>query len=214
MAAPAHRASDDATATVNTRTRIRAAALEAFSERGYRGTSLRDIARSVGIEVGSLYNHINSKEELLFELVEVASLELIQELDEALSSAPTDPRERLLRLVEQTVVYHGQNSSQSFVGFSEMRALTDEHLARAIELRGRMESIFKVVISECVRAGYLPPETPVSVTANMLIGMSTQVATWFHEGGTLSVEQVAAIASGIVRPWLYSGCTTDTPAAS
>jgi AcrR family transcriptional regulator len=54
----------------STRQAIYEAALDAFSENGYAGASLRDIARRVGIEVASLYNHIDSKEELLFRIIE------------------------------------------------------------------------------------------------------------------------------------------------
>ena len=82
----------------STRQAIYEAALDAFSENGYAGASLRDIARRVGIEVASLYNHIDSKEELLFRIIENTSVEMLEELHAAVDAAPPDdPRERLLR---------------------------------------------------------------------------------------------------------------------
>ena len=46
--------------------------------------SLRDLAAEVGIQVGSLYNHISTKQELLFDLVQDHVNELLRQLDRAL----------------------------------------------------------------------------------------------------------------------------------
>jgi AcrR family transcriptional regulator len=44
------------------------AATRLFSEKGYRGTSMRDLGQALGLHAGSLYVHIKSKEEVLFEI--------------------------------------------------------------------------------------------------------------------------------------------------
>src|SRR5665811_1135917 len=51
------------------------AALSMFAEHGYQGTSLRKLADRVGIEAGSLYNHISSKNDLLSDMVVYATEE-------------------------------------------------------------------------------------------------------------------------------------------
>ncbi|MCL2532749.1 MAG: TetR/AcrR family transcriptional regulator [Nocardiaceae bacterium] len=50
-------------------TKIREAALRQFAESGYNGTSMRDIGSLVGVHAGSLYVHIKSKEDLLYQIV-------------------------------------------------------------------------------------------------------------------------------------------------
>src|ERR1700758_1110271 len=63
---------------------IRKAGLRLIFERGYEAMSLRQLAAEVGIQPGSLYNHISTKQELLFELVQEHIKELLRQLDLAL----------------------------------------------------------------------------------------------------------------------------------
>jgi AcrR family transcriptional regulator len=75
---------------------IRKAGLRLIFEHGYEAMSLRHLAAEVGIQVGSLYNHISTKQQLLFDLVQDHINELLRQLDLALerkrrwkSSAPS-----------------------------------------------------------------------------------------------------------------------------
>ena len=63
----------------NTAEEIRSVALDLFYKRGFQATTLRDIAAKVGIQVGSLYNHIASKGDLLFEIMENIMLDLLED---------------------------------------------------------------------------------------------------------------------------------------
>jgi TetR/AcrR family transcriptional regulator, cholesterol catabolism regulator len=195
-AAPVHK-------YVSTRTRIFTAALEAFAELGYQGASLRDIAKRVGIEVGSLYNHISSKEELLFQLIEAASHDLIGQLRER-AAVVDDPVDRLLELVRTTIVYHAEHGSQSFVGYGELRALTPEHREQAMGWRREMEQTVKDCLQACVQTGRLPAGTDLSVSTNFIVGMATSPSTWFSATGPRTPDEVADVAGQILHPWLDS----------
>ncbi|MFG0396580.1 TetR/AcrR family transcriptional regulator [Pseudomonas alloputida] len=59
--------------------RLRNAALDLFSANGFQSTSMRDLASQVGIHAGSLYSHIRSKQDLLFEIIEEAVDDLVTE---------------------------------------------------------------------------------------------------------------------------------------
>jgi AcrR family transcriptional regulator len=81
-----------------TRRAILEAALNVFAEKGYFGTSLRDIAAVVGVRESALYNHFASKE-ALFEALLFAEHESKVERWSAVTEEPiTDGRETLLRL--------------------------------------------------------------------------------------------------------------------
>jgi AcrR family transcriptional regulator len=54
----------------NTREQIRTVALEMFAERGYDGTSLREIAEQLGVTKAAVYYHFKTKEDILVSLLE------------------------------------------------------------------------------------------------------------------------------------------------
>ncbi|MDU2923168.1 TetR/AcrR family transcriptional regulator, partial [Bradyrhizobium sp.] len=77
---------------------IRKAGLRLIFEHGYEAMSLRQLAAEVGIQPGSLYNHINTKQELLSDLIQDHINDLLRELEEALRDKQT-PVERLRAFV-------------------------------------------------------------------------------------------------------------------
>jgi AcrR family transcriptional regulator len=63
----------------STRERLLYTALDLFSTHGYQSTSLRDLATQLGVQPGSIYNHIENKQSLLFELMEEAMDDLLDQ---------------------------------------------------------------------------------------------------------------------------------------
>src|SRR6201993_4064444 len=84
---------------------IRKAGLRLIFEHGYEAMSLRQLAAEVGIQVGSLYNHISTKQDLLFDLVQDHINELPRQLARALDGKD-EPVERLRAFVAFHVSYH------------------------------------------------------------------------------------------------------------
>src|ERR1700752_855506 len=84
---------------------IRKAGVRLIFERGYEAMSLRQLAAEVGIQAGSLYNHISTKQDLLFDLVQEHINDLLRELDLALEGK-ADPVEKLRAFVAFHVSYH------------------------------------------------------------------------------------------------------------
>lgn len=68
--------------TVNTRERILEASLTLFAKKGYRATTVRDIAREIGITQGALYNHFKNKDAILQTLLETLTDSVIVQIFE------------------------------------------------------------------------------------------------------------------------------------
>ncbi len=82
------RAMTDARSRPDTRARIQQVAVELFTEHGYEGTSLREIAERLGVTKAALYYHFRSKEDIIESLVE----DLHQQMDELIGWARSQPR--------------------------------------------------------------------------------------------------------------------------
>ncbi|CAN5256730.1 TetR/AcrR family transcriptional regulator [soil metagenome] len=183
--------SSDAPAKVSTKDAIYEAALDAFAEKGYAGASLRDIAHRVGVEVASLYNHIDSKESLLFRIIIGTSEELYDALLHVRDAGGDDPRETLLDVLRHYITFAAEHGRHNFVGTVELRALTGPHREEALKLRGNVEGIFRELVIACTAQGYLPADTDPTVGAYQFIALATNVSSWFKPDGPLTADQVA-----------------------
>src|ERR1700738_3449333 len=82
---------------------VRAVALRLFKEKGYHATSMRDIADEVGINKGSLYSYIRSKEDLLIPVFERAMGVLQAEIEDIARDPTLRPTDRLKRALHAHV---------------------------------------------------------------------------------------------------------------
>jgi TetR/AcrR family transcriptional regulator, cholesterol catabolism regulator len=180
---------------------IRSVSLDLFYRRGFQATTLRDIAAKVGIKVGSVYNHIASKGELLFEIMETIMLDLLEEQREVAQTP--DVVERMRLLVYHHVKLHGERVDEVFVGNSERRSLDRAQRTRIVALRHEYEQIFQNELEDGIRQGkFLPVD--VRITSYGILAMTTWVAAWYSSRGRLSLEEIAEIYSAMVLRGIWN----------
>jgi AcrR family transcriptional regulator len=85
--------------------RVRKAAIDLFRARGYHGTPIRAVASVVKIKAGSLYYHLPSKQQILYENFEKTMNDCLDGLRAACESS-SDPRQRLRAAVRFHVLFH------------------------------------------------------------------------------------------------------------
>src|ERR1700734_3654085 len=102
---------------------IRREGLRLIYEHGYETMNLRQLAAAVGIQQGSLYNHIRTKQDLLFILIKDHMEKLLRELDTALEGE-AEPAQMLRNFVSFHVGYHVLRTQEVFISYSELRSLT------------------------------------------------------------------------------------------
>ena len=107
-----------------------------FAERGYQGTSLADLAAELGVQKPSLYHHIDSKEDLLWEIAQEGATAFHAALD-AVPAAPAPERIRLALRAHLAVVAGQLDIATVFV--REWRYLEGERQARFLAERRRYE---------------------------------------------------------------------------
>lgn len=168
---------------------ILSASLEAFSEHGYHGTTVRDIARRVGVTVPALYYHHENKEAILYALLDTGIEHLRRLCRAALAEGFDEPAAKFLNLVEAIVLYMS-NSGQLAHLDGEIRSLSPEHRKAYADKRGEIEDLLVVVIDSAVSEGIFHVAKP-RLTARALLGMFQAIATWYRPTGPQSPREIA-----------------------
>lgn len=189
---------------------IRRTAVELFFRHGYEATSLREVAAAVGIQVGSLYNHIPSKEQLLYEIMSGVIEDLLAEVD-ANTAGIENPIERLRAMVSTHVLFHAERAREVFVGNSELRSLSPEHRQAVVELRDKYEERVQQVLSAGVKDGGFRVED-VKLLAYAIVSIGTQVSSWYHEGGRYKLEEISDIYTDFILRGLVSSAGAKSSA--
>jgi AcrR family transcriptional regulator len=181
---------------VKTLEAIRRAGLRLIFEHGYEAMSLRQLASEVGIQAGSLYNHISTKQDLLMMLVEAHMRDLLGELDVALDGI-TGPVERLRTFVGFHVTYHMTKKREVYVSNFELRALEPKNYAAFIKFRRAYEQRLTEILDEGNDAKLFDiADTRVATFA--ILAMLTGVCTWYKPSGRLTKEAIVALHQKLV----------------
>lgn len=181
------------------RQRIVDAAIDLFYRQGYNATSLRQIADEVGLQVGSLYNHMSSKEQLLFDIMRSVMVELLEHTDAEMTEAGDEPVARLLAFLRASINFHATRQKQTFIGNTELRGLSDAHRAEIVELRDDYETTLRKAIQDATDAGAIAVED-VQLATFAALAICTSVATWYRPNGRLSLDDLDAMLPGLFGP--------------
>jgi AcrR family transcriptional regulator len=182
--------------------RILQAALDAFVERGYHGTSTRDIARGCGLSIAGLYHHFPSKQDILVALLGAVMDDLLQRSRAALESAGPHPVRRFDALLESLLRFHMMRRDQAFVASTEGRSLNPEHRIAFIARRDEQQQLIEDVICEGIAAGHFATPYPHEA-ARAIATLCVGVSTWYRPDGPLSpnelIDRHLMIARDIAR---------------
>lgn len=176
----------------NGRDVIIAAALKNFYERGYHGTSVRDIAVIAEMTPASLYYHFSSKEEILRVVMTLTMHDVLSATRVALLRAGGSPREQLAALMKAWILFHADRQIEARVQAAELHSLDSESRVAVVALRDEQERLFVDVIQRGVQDEDFATPYPRE-SARAVINMGTAVATWFDRQGSLSSDEVASI---------------------
>jgi AcrR family transcriptional regulator len=177
-------------------------AAELFAERGYAGTTPQDIADAVGITRQALYYYVNSKEELLSNLVSEFAVKNVADMRRIVSEN-ADPRAAIRGLALHLVAERAADGRRFRLLDRSESALPPE-LAEGYQ-RGRREALAVVIalIEQGVKAGLFTTPDP-RVAALTIMGMCNWVAWWFEPGDDRPsapvAEQIADAAVATLTP--------------
>ena len=161
-----------------------------FSSRGYAATSMRDIARALDLQGGSLYAHIPSKEAVLAAIVEEAAEEFHAAVRPvAERPGPAAGRLREMVAAHVRVVTGGRERAQVFL--FEWTFLGEERRQAVRRSRAAYQGYFERVVAEGVAAGELDTPDP-RLAAVFILSAMNAIAHWYRPDGALGPDDLAA----------------------
>jgi len=172
------------------RERIVTATGRLFRDKGYHGASMADIGKAVGLEKGSLYSHISSKQDVLRELVmRGATLFMagIRQVAASDATAPVKVREAMrahLRVV-------AEQPDLATVFLQEWQRLEGATLDEVNRLRADYESMWRDIVEAGVREGLLRADLDTRFATLLLLSAANWAYQWFDPHGPLSADDVA-----------------------
>jgi TetR/AcrR family transcriptional regulator, cholesterol catabolism regulator len=171
------------------RAQLLRASAKLFREKGYDGTSVRDIAQATGLQSGSWVYHFPTKQEMLVAVMEEGLNDALARI-EAIAREDLPPRRRFEALVRahlDTILAPGQDFIP--VVLYEWRALDRAALPRVIAPLRRYEALWKKAIADLQRTGDWPGGTRID--ALLLFGALNWMARWYSPDGPLDVDELA-----------------------
>lgn len=184
-----------------TRRTILDAALHLFAERGYGGTSVRDIASRADVQPTTMYAYFPSKEHILAELTRLGHEEHLRSLRAALLDCQPNPVEQLGAAVAAHVRANGEYAMLSVVANAELHALSAELAQPALVLRKQAELLVIEVVQRGIKQGVFHAADPL-LTVTAIGGMGMRVANWFSPECGKSLDEVAATYAELARRML------------
>ena len=151
-----------------------------FAERGYQGTSLADLAEALGVQKPSLYHHIASKEDLLWEVASEGAEAFHAALDAVPAAAPGTERIRLALHAHLGVVAGQLDIATVFV--REWRFLSGERRDAFLTERRRYEERVRELFREGVEGSELRTDLDVQTAALLFLSAANWAYTWLRPG--------------------------------
>ncbi len=183
-----------------------------FSDRGYAATSMRDIARALDLQGGSLYAHIPSKEAVLASIVQQAA-ERFHAAVRPLAQGAGTAAERLRRMVHAHVNVVADGRERATVFLFEWTFLSPERREPVARARDTYEGYFTQVIAEGVAAGELTARDP-KLAAVFILSAMNGLAHWYRSDGPLGPTELADHYADLFLHGLQRGAFPGTGTAT
>lgn len=160
-----------------------------FREKGFDGTTIRDIAGAVGMRSGSPFYHFKSKQEILAAVMEEGLVAGLAETERIVAGgqAPRQKFHALVRSHLETVLADGHDFIP--VLLYEWRALSPDLQARIIGLKDRYDQLWQQVLTELWQAGLVRSDN--KLVRLLMLGAINYSVQWYKPGKGFTLDQLA-----------------------
>jgi AcrR family transcriptional regulator len=164
-------------------------AIDLFSVKGFKGTSIRDIAHEMGMSISNIYHYFGSKEGLWLAILEHSSMGVFEQLREV-SKLEMDPLEHFKLLVEAHVARSKYHQKESKIFFIDEEHLTKEGQKINQRIQREILDIYVKELRILEEMGYVKCRSLKVLAFNILAVINGQLR-WYRPGGLMTIEEVA-----------------------
>ncbi len=177
------------TRKVDKRTEIHGVATRLFAQKGYHNTSMREIARQLGMNQASLYHYFDSKEDILYALLNDAMDEALDTLEEICGS-DLSPHGKLTQVLSFYTDYYAGDQDRLRLLVNEQGNLGDEYRKVLVQKERRYVVLIKSILKALSDEGRMKP-IPPSVAAFAFFGMVHYTIKWYDRDGPVKSGELA-----------------------
>jgi AcrR family transcriptional regulator len=210
MAKTPARAKATGRGTVDRESLVRVSA-DLFRARGYAVTTTREIAEHMGIQKGSLYHHVSTKEDLLYWVCMQSLGHLTTKVTEALSHAAEGSE--LRELIKAHVVAELDEQNMHAVMLSELQSLNDERREKVEEMRDSYDRLVYETIVRAQAHGEVRADVQARVLSLALLDMLNWAVFWYRKSGQTTPEELGVVLADIFLNGASSSSAIATPFA-
>jgi AcrR family transcriptional regulator len=184
--------SGSGTAPASTRrSELLAIAAQLFADRGFKNTTVRDIADAAGILSGSLYHHFDSKESMVDEILSTFQEELFASYDAVLAS-DADARSKIEQAVRLSFQAIDQHPFEVAIFQNEADYLgTFARFGYLAERNAQSRQVWLTLLEEGIRTGALRADLDLDLTYRFIRDTVWVAVKWYRPGGPLTHDAVA-----------------------
>ncbi|MDX9817653.1 MAG: TetR/AcrR family transcriptional regulator [Desulfococcus multivorans] len=129
------------------------AAVQLFIEKGFHKTTTRQIAKAAGFSIGSLYEYVASKEDVLYLVCDAIHAEVERGVSQALERT-TRGREALAEVIREYFLVCHRMSDHILLIYQETQSLPPQWRKKVLENEIRITGIFVKVLARLIEAGH------------------------------------------------------------
>lgn len=177
------------------RERILKIAAKLFAEHGYHAVGMTELGDAVQLGRGSLYHHIKSKEDVLYDISRQYIAVLIDYGNDVLKNE-SDPKKRLEKLGHHLMETIATYQSELTVCFREIYSLTGVRRDEVLVLHGEYEHIWRQVLIDGENQGVFRPFNPVRLKG--LLGMFFYSYLWMDPNGPQGSDKIAEVFNDVM----------------
>ena len=178
------------------RDRILKAAARCFNQKGYSGTSLKDVTRRLGLPDAALYYYVKNKEELVYQCY-LRAAELGREaMERGVADGRTGLEQATLYIRYHIEIMVGDEGPVAIM--SEIPSLNRNHRNEILEVSRRHSAGFEDILRRGIEDGSIAP-CDVRMTGNAIMGSINWIPKWYHGKAAMAEEILAEFPEILTR---------------